>query len=81
MALLSLRGEYRNRENLSKEINQQISNQSVRSTRQNTQFVSGLPKTRSGKSCAAFYVKLRKETILILETYLIQKLLMKNGKI
>lgn len=43
-------GEYRNRENLSKEINQQISNQIGPIAKlDKIQFVSGLPKTRSGK--------------------------------
>jgi acetyl-CoA synthetase len=42
-------GEYRNRENLTKEINQQISNQIGPIANDKIQFVTGLPKTRSGK--------------------------------
>ena len=48
--ILKETGEYRNRENLSKEINQQISNQIGPIAKlDKIQFVSGLPKTRSGK--------------------------------
>jgi acetyl-CoA synthetase len=64
--ILKETGEYRNRENLSKEINQQISNQIGPIAKLDKTTTSGLPKTRSGK-IIAFYVKLRKETILILE--------------
>jgi acetyl-CoA synthetase len=47
--ILKETGEYRNRENLSKEINQQISNQIGPIAKlDKIQFVSGLPKTRSG---------------------------------
>ena len=48
--ILKETGEYRDRENLSKEINQQISNQIGPIAKlDKIQFVSGLPKTRSGK--------------------------------
>ena len=48
--ILKETGEYRNRENLSKEINQQISNQIGPIAKlDKIQFVTGLPKTRSGK--------------------------------
>jgi acetyl-CoA synthetase len=48
--ILKETGEYRNRENLSKEINQEISNQIGPIAKlDKIQFVTGLPKTRSGK--------------------------------
>ena len=48
--ILKETGEYRDRENLSKEINQQISIQIGSNAKlDKIQFVSGLPKTRSGK--------------------------------
>jgi acetyl-CoA synthetase len=48
--ILKETGEYRHRENLTKEINQQISNQIGPIAKlDKIQFVSGLPKTRSGK--------------------------------
>ena len=48
--ILKEAGEYRDRENLSKEINQQISNHIGPIAKlDKIQFVSGLPKTRSGK--------------------------------
>jgi acetyl-CoA synthetase len=48
--ILKETGEYRDRENLTKEINQQISNQIGPIAKlDKIQFVSGLPKTRSGK--------------------------------
>jgi acetyl-CoA synthetase len=48
--ILKETGEYRNRENLTKEINQQISNQIGPIAKlDKIQFVTGLPKTRSGK--------------------------------
>jgi acetyl-CoA synthetase len=43
------KGEIRNKENLFKEINQYISDHVGRSKLDKIQFVSGLPKTRSGK--------------------------------
>ena len=48
--ILKESGEYRDRENLSKEINQQISDHIGPIAKlDKIQFVSGLPKTRSGK--------------------------------
>ncbi|MCL6461451.1 MAG: acetate--CoA ligase [Flavobacterium micromati] len=48
--ILKETGEYRDRENLTKEINQQISNHIGPIAKlDKIQFVSGLPKTRSGK--------------------------------
>ncbi|MGO4822514.1 MULTISPECIES: acetate--CoA ligase [unclassified Flavobacterium] len=48
--ILKESGEYRDRDNLSKEINQQISNQIGPIAKlDKIQFVTGLPKTRSGK--------------------------------
>jgi acetyl-CoA synthetase len=48
--ILKETGESRDRENLSKEINQQVSNQIGPIAKlDKIQFVSGLPKTRSGK--------------------------------
>jgi acetyl-CoA synthetase len=48
--ILKETGEYRNRENLTNEINQQISNQIGPIAKlDKIQFVTGLPKTRSGK--------------------------------
>ena len=48
--ILKETGEYRDRENLSKEINQQISDHIGPIAKlDKIQFVSGLPKTRSGK--------------------------------
>jgi acetyl-CoA synthetase len=48
--ILKETGEYRDRENLKKEINQQVSNQIGPIAKlDKIQFVSGLPKTRSGK--------------------------------
>ncbi|WP_016988198.1 acetate--CoA ligase [Flavobacterium sp. ACAM 123] len=48
--ILKETGEYRDRENLIKEINQQVSNQIGPIAKlDKIQFVSGLPKTRSGK--------------------------------
>jgi hypothetical protein len=46
--ILKETGEYRDRENLIKEINQQVSNKPIAKL-DKIQFVSGLPKTRSGK--------------------------------
>jgi acetyl-CoA synthetase len=51
-------GEYRDRENLSKEINQHISDHIGPIAKlDKIQFVSGLPKPVLAKLCVEFYVK------------------------
>ncbi|WP_339920560.1 acetate--CoA ligase [uncultured Flavobacterium sp.] len=85
--ILKETGEYRDRENLSKEINQQVSNQIGPIAKlDKIQFVSGLPKTRSGKIMRRILRKIAEgdysnfgDTSTLLNPEIVEEI--KNGKI
>ncbi|NGY38660.1 acetate--CoA ligase [Flavobacterium sp. XN-5] len=85
--ILKETGEYRDRENLSKEINQQISNQIGPIAKlDKIQFVSGLPKTRSGKIMRRILRKIAEgdysnfgDTSTLLNPEIVEEI--KNGKV
>ena len=85
--ILKETGEYRDRENLSKEINQQVSNQIGPIAKlDKIQFVSGLPKTRSGKIMRRLLRKIAEgdysnfgDTSTLLNPEIVEEI--KNGKI
>ena len=85
--ILKETGEYRDRENLMKEINQQVSNQIGPIAKlDKIQFVSGLPKTRSGKIMRRILRKIAEgdysnfgDTSTLLNPEIVDEI--KNGKI
>lgn len=85
--ILKETGEYRDRENLMKEINQQISNQIGPIAKlDKIQFVSGLPKTRSGKIMRRILRKIAEgdysnfgDTSTLLNPEIVDEI--KNGKV
>ena len=85
--ILKESGEYRDRENLMKEINQQVSNQIGPIAKlDKIQFVSGLPKTRSGKIMRRILRKIAEgdysnfgDTSTLLNPEIVDEI--KNGKI
>jgi acetyl-CoA synthetase len=85
--ILKETGEYRDRENLTKEINQQVSNQIGPIAKlDKIQFVSGLPKTRSGKIMRRILRKIAEgdysnfgDTSTLLNPEIVEEI--KNGKI
>jgi acetyl-CoA synthetase len=85
--ILKETGEYRDRENLTKEINQQVSNQIGPIAKlDKIQFVSGLPKTRSGKIMRRILRKIAEgdysnfgDTSTLLNPEIVEEI--KNGKV
>lgn len=85
--ILKETGEYRDRENLMKEINQQVSNQIGPIAKlDKIQFVSGLPKTRSGKIMRRILRKIAEgdysnfgDTSTLLNPEIVDEI--KNGKV